>query len=323
LRYIEKPLAFYKQGGYRKLLSWILILQGRAHRDKGDYEAALSSFNELHQLGEQLGDQAQMGLADLDIGNVLSREEQYTEALRHFDDGHKIFESLKVDVYMAYAAQNRASVLWQLGRSEEAKAALDEATSIAGQSYKSLLADVHLTRSLLELSDWQIQNAKIDSQKALDLAGTQSPDIAVQVYSALALAQARSGATRAGTLAGDKAVEIANGTNDPQLLSGALLASAEATLADRDAKRALEIALSVQQTFARFGKQDSEWRAWLIAALASSRLGNDTAAHEYSSNAVSQLSSLEQKWGAEACSGYLARSDIMRFRRQLDQLLKP
>ena len=72
-----------------------------------------------------------------------------------------------------------------------------------------------------------------------------------------------------------------------------------------------------------FGKTDSEWRAWLIAARASKRLGNEAATDEYASYAVNRLSELEQKWGSEAYNSYLTRSDVMYFRKQTQQLLNP
>ena len=325
LHYIERAIVFYQQRGYRKWLSLTLPILGRSYRDRGDYEAALKTFEEQLKLGEQLGDQFEVGLVDIDIGNVLSYKEQYPEALGRFDESYRIFKSLKAEVYMAYAAENRASVLWRLGRSEEGRAALNEAASFAERAehpedtYKQLLADIHLTNSLLELSDWHLRESKT---KALKLADSEYPAVAIQAKHTLALAQARAGVTRGTKLLCQEAIDMAAGTADPQLLSGALLASAEALLYSGEAQPALEAALRAQESFARYGKSDSEWRAWLIAAQASQRLGNQTAAHEYSSYAVARLSDLEQKWGSKAYNGYLARADIMQFRKQLDQLLK-
>ncbi len=329
LSYIEPAAAFFKERGYRKWFSSSLTLLGRSYRNKGDYEAALKTFNELHQLGEQLGDQSQVGMMKIDIGNVLSYEEHYSEALRYFQESYRIFKSLKADFYMAYAAQNGASMLWQLGRSQETKASLDEAASIAAQperpevTNKHLLAHIHLTNSLLELSEWHLRQSKISSQKALDLAGDEYLDVAIQARHTLALAQARSGVIRVAKVLCQKALDMAAVTTDPQLFSSALLASAEISLASGDTQRALESALQAQESFACFGKQDSEWRAWLIAAQASRRLGNETAAREYSSYALNRLSELEQKWGSEVYNGYLIRPDIMYFHKQLDQLFKP
>jgi tetratricopeptide (TPR) repeat protein/predicted Ser/Thr protein kinase len=326
LPYIEQAVAFYQQKGYHKWLSLTLTLLGRTFRDKGDYEAALKAFEDLRQLGEQLKDESQVGNSEVDIGTVLSFQEQYTEALRHFDESYRIFKSLGARIYMGYAAKSRASVLWQVGRSEEATAALDEAASIAESpdgTYKQLMADIHLVGALMELSEGHLRECEVKSRQALDLAGAEYLDVTVLAKQTLGLAQARSGAARAGMHEEREAIRIASATADPQLLSGALLASAEAVLDSGATRQALDTAQRAQESFARYGKQDSVWRAWLIAALASQRLGNGTGAREYASYAHAQLSGLEQKWGSENYRGYLSRPDIMHLRTQLDQLLKP
>jgi hypothetical protein len=137
------------------------------------------------------------------------------------------------------------------------------------------------------------------------------------------LALTRSGNPRAGKLLCDEAVDMAARTGDPQLLSGALLARAEATLEDGDAQLALETALQAQASFARFGQQESEWRALLIATRASERTGNETARRAYATQAETALSNLTQKWGAKAYQSYLDRPDVQRSRKQLGQLLEP
>lgn len=325
LRYIEQALPFYQQGGYRKWFSQALTLLGRVHFDRGDYDAALKAFNEELQLGEQSGDQSQIALSHQEIGSVLVAQEQFPEALRHFDQSYEIKKSLNTKISVGYSLMYRASVLWQIGRYDEAKAALDGATAIAGREglYKQLLADIHMIGGRIALSEWRVQEAKSKSHQALDLAGTQYKDTAVQAKYSLGLVESRSRVARAGSKWCEEAVELATSTGDPQLLSSALLASAEASLESGDSQRALEKAMQARESFARFGKQDSEWRAWLIAAQAKHRLGEGAAAFEYATNANAQLSNLEQKWGLEAYNGYLARPDIQHFRKQLGQLLNP
>jgi serine/threonine protein kinase/tetratricopeptide (TPR) repeat protein len=326
LSYIEQVLPFYRQGGYRKYLSQALIVLGRLYRNKGDYETALRTFNELLKLAEDAGDQSQMAFSHEGIGSVLALQEQYSEAFRHFDEGYEINKLLNARVHLGYAGINRASALWQTGRYEEAQAALDEASSIARRpegTNKLLLAYVYVINGGLELSLLNFPESKISSQQALDLAGTQHKDIAIQAKYLLGLAQARSGAPRAGQLLCKEAVEIANGAGDPQLLSSAWLAWAEAILENGEAQRALETALRAQASFTRFGQQESEWRAWLIAARASVRLREAAKAHEYSSHASDGLSHLKQKWGPEAYNGYITRKDIQHALGQLGQVVKP
>ena len=329
LNYLQPALAFYQGHSYRYWTSLTLILLGRTQRDKGDYKAALNTFTELLQFAERLGDQVQAAKAHLDVGTVLTYQEQYPEALRHFDEGYAIFKTLKAGVYLAYAAQSRASVLWQLGLREETTAALDEATAIAQkadhpeETYRQLLADIHLTQALLELSEMHLAEAKRQSQNALALARADYPALTIQAKSALALAQARAGGARAADSLCEEAEELASPLHDPQLNSVTSLSCAEARLGGPEAQRALETALHAQENFARLGKKDSEWRAWLIAALASSRLGQPDAAHQYAAKANDRLLELEQEWGSENYKRYSTRSDVTYFRNQLDRLLKP
>jgi tetratricopeptide (TPR) repeat protein len=325
-RYIQQALPFFQQGGYRKLLSMALTLLGRAYRDKGDYAAALKTFEEQFQVAEQVDDPSQVALSHFEMGNVLSNQEQYPKALHHFEESYRIYKTLDAEMYVGYAANNRASVLWQMGRYEDARKALVEASSIAkrpGATYKPLLAEIYMLSGLLELSDLRLRESEVKSRQALDLAGTQYIDVAIQAKYGLGLAEARSGRSRTGALLCEDAVKMAARTGDPQLLSGALLASAEAMLEGGEAERALATALRALESFARYGKRESEWRAWLIAGRASNRLGKESEARNYASNAYDRLSSLEQQWGAESFSSYVTRRDIQQSRKQLDRLPKP
>jgi serine/threonine protein kinase/tetratricopeptide (TPR) repeat protein len=326
LRYIEQALPFYRQGGYRKWLSGALMLRGRVLRDKGDYEGALKAFNDQLQLGEQLGDQSQVALSHEEIGSVLANQEQYPAALHHFDECHKIYSELNAKLYVGYAAMHRASVLWQIGRYEEARVALREASSIAsspGGTNKLLVAAIRINDALLELSQLHNQQAGVKSHEARNLAGAKYKATAVQATYVLGLTQSRSGAPRAGRRLCAAAVDMATETGDPYLLSTALMAHAEVMLDCSDAKRALETALKARERFAASGQKDSEWRTWLIAARASERLGQQPAMREYASNADTQLRSLEQQWGSEAYRGYVSRQDVQSFLKQLAPLLKP
>jgi hypothetical protein len=96
-----------------------------------------------------------------------------------------------------------------------------------------------------------------------------------------------------------------------------MLASAEADLAGGDAHKALNNALQAQARFAGAGQIESEWRAWLIASLASRRQGDNAVAQDQQSRAASLLSQLEQRWGAQSFNSYLARPDVRDSHKQL------
>ena len=326
LRYIEQALPFYQQGGYRGWLSKALTIRARGLRDKGEYSAAMKALNDLLKLGEQLGDPSQVALTEEDIGSLLANQEQYSEALRHFDKSYEINKSLNVRLYVGYSAMQRASVLWQIGRYEEAIAALDEASATASGpdgANNHLLAAINVISALLELSKLHDQEAALKSHQALNLAGTKNRSIAIQATYVLGLTRSRSGAARAGELLCAAADDMATQLGDQRLVSATSLAHAEVMLDNGDTERALKLALEAQQSFARFGQKDSEWRSWLIAARASQRLGQQTVMREYASNANTQFRNLEQEWGSEAYRGYLSRQDVQRFLKQLIPLEKP
>ncbi len=63
--------------------------------------------------------------------------------------------------------------------------------------------------------------------------------------------------------------------------------------------------------------EESEWRAWLLASVASQRLNDNDKAREQLAQAKAVLLQLQQKWGAEAFQKYLTRPDIQVYYNQL------
>ncbi|HSF23284.1 MAG TPA: protein kinase, partial [Blastocatellia bacterium] len=64
---LQDALLFYKPSGYRKETSLALVLLGRAHRNKGDYEIALEIFEQELQLANEIGDPAQIAASHSSI----------------------------------------------------------------------------------------------------------------------------------------------------------------------------------------------------------------------------------------------------------------
>lgn len=320
---LREVIDFYQPAGYRKETSIALVLLGRAHRNKGEYDIASRIFEEQLQLAEGLGDPAQVVASHSSIAILLGIEqEKYAEALPHLNESYKINEAIGAKIGMVYDLLNRGLLLWQLGRYREARADLDSAFAIADQpeaSYKAVLAWVHLANAQMALSERRFAEAKAKGQQSLDLAGNQYPDATLQAKLAIGLAQALSGAPQPAKKLCEEAVATAKDLNNPRLISTSLLTLAEVLLGN-DAPRALTTALEAQAMFAKAGQQDSEWRALLIAARASQLSGRNTT-QEYASRAGSQCAGLQQKWGDEAYNGYLSRPDIQAYRKQLAQIL--
>ncbi|MFN2453188.1 MAG: tetratricopeptide repeat protein [Pyrinomonadaceae bacterium] len=323
--FLEQALPFYRQGGYHKETSITLNLLARVNRLKGNYDAALDVYRQLLQDAEKVGDQPQIAITQQGIGLTLMRQERFTEALAHFNECYAIYKSLGIKKGIWENLSNRADALWQIGRYDDARALLDQAAETAeprdGSDYKQP-GWVVMTEGRVALSQRRIPEAQILSRKAFALVSEKYKDIAIQAKFTLGLAEALSGTSKEGRASCDEAVTMAQqSVNDPWLLSHSLLALAEAALESGDTAVAESNALRAQEIFAHLGATASEWRAWLIAALASQRTGNHEAARERFTKAADLLSQLPQRWGAEAFSTYLARPDITLYQKQLKEAL--
>ena len=320
---LQTALNFYKPAGYRRETSIALTVLGRAYQDKGEDNTALKLFEEQSEWVKQGGDRS--GLADSHMNLALllgSSQEKYTEALAHLDEKLAIDQANNSGRGQAYDQLNRGNFFWQLGRYDEAHAALDAAFELANKKeaqLKPVLAYVHLFRARIAVSQTQYAEAKKEAQVALDLS-EKFPDILLQAKQAMGLAKAFAGSAQEGRQLCEEALTAAQAFKSRPLITSAQLALAEALILNKDPAGALQTALDAEKIFGQSGQKDSEWRALLIAARASDLAGNKAAARDYASRADIACNALQQIWGAEAYQGYLRRPDIQMYRKQLAQL---
>jgi len=323
LRHLKPALDFYQQAGYRSETSACIVLSARANRHKGDYETALKANEQLLQLGQQLNDQSQIALSHTEIGGVLTRQEKYSEALDHFSQAYSFYSSQGIQRSVGNNLGSRGDVLWRLGRYSEADTLLVQAAAVAdkpGSEVKPLSLAVNLAAAEIALSEGNFANARVRAEKVFQTAGAEFKTVATSAKVVIGLAQSYGGAMAAGKQVATEAVEMAKQLNDPAQLAAAQLALAEAMLLGGDSRAASSNALQAQEVFRRLGQPASEWRALLVASQASQNLGDKSKAREYAMQARDLLSKLEQRWGSENYHSYLSRTDIKRFRKQLDQL---
>ena len=322
LPYVEQALAIYQQGGYRKEASRALMLLARAKNLKGDYAAALQAYEQQLEIADRIGDESQVARAHAEIGNMLNLRERYPEALRHIDESIAKYVSLDNQQNAGYCFADRCDALWRLGRYEEAREALRQAHSIADEPdgrNKQLLAKICLIETHLTLSERRFPQAIEKARQALAL--DEETEEAINVKYALGLAEALSSEKRQGVRTCAEAVEMARRAKDGRMLPDALLALAEAMLESGDWQGALANALEAQRILAPAGRQESEWRAWLVAGRASQQAGDGASARDYLSRADNMLESLEVLWGAESYNLYLTRPDVQHYRDSLRQTL--
>ena len=316
--YVEQALLFYEQGGYRQEMIQSLTLLGQAYDLNGDYDRALRGFERLLSMAQENKDQLQEALSHKNIGTVLAHQERYPEALEHFTSSYGLYNSLDKRLEAGYSQVSRADMLWRLGQGPEGRGVLNLAASIAEQpAYSDLKGRIYIVRAGLELSERNFHQAIIDGGRAIKLDDSETKRPAIEAQTLVGLAHVLSSAKRKGLHECEEAARKAEETNDPRLVSSSLLALAEARLNAADFKGALESALRAQAIHTRAGQKESEWRAFLIAGVASQHSGNKQTARDYLSRCDAILSALAQKWAGEYANGYLNRHDIKTYREQL------
>ncbi|HEV7842985.1 MAG TPA: tetratricopeptide repeat protein, partial [Pyrinomonadaceae bacterium] len=300
LAYVEQARLYFQQNRFQRDVSLCLTQIGRAHRQKGDYDKALEVFNQKMELAEQLGDKTQTAASFGERGAVRAEQEQYLEASAEFERSRNIYKSLGDgdQLNLAYSLHNIGNMQWRLGRYDDARESFKEAHDIAGSPktfYKPLLAELNLSNAEMALSELRYADAIDFARKALEGAGTEYKSVAVMAKYTLGLAQAFSGAKREAKASCEQALNDAKTAGDEALLSRAMLALAEVLYESGDASGALEYAMKAQARFAQYLQWDSEWRAWLVAARASLRRGDDSTAQQQMAQATDVLSKLRQK----------------------------
>ena len=325
VQYLEPALAFYQQGGYRSETISCLALLARANLQKGDYAAADKGNEELMRLAKESNDQSLIARAHAERGSALIREEKFPEALDHLNQAYSIYSSQGIPRSMGYNLASRGEVLSRLGRFDEAKALLDQASAIAnkpGGELKRLSVETQLALAEIALMQDNFANAKAPAEKVVELAGTEFKGSVTSAKIVIGLAEGYGGArsAAAGKQTTSAAVELAKQLNDPAQLASAQSAFAAVLLLAGDSRSAATNALQAREVFARLGQMESEWQALLIAAQASENLGDKNQARDYAMRAKDTFSKLEQRWGSEDYKSYLSRPDIQRFRKHLEQL---
>lgn len=320
LGYLEPALNFYQSAGFRTETNQAMNLRARIYRYKGDYNSALKSLDDQLKFAQQTNDHAQVALAQASIGNVLLDQEKYAEALESFEQSYAIQKSLNNQLQIGYALLNRGAAHWRLGRDEEARRDLGEATTLAGRddaAFKELQAHVLLVQAQMSLADRDFRSAIDRATQANALAGEQVKIVRVRAGYLMGLAQSLAGQTRVGQKACEEATEAAASLNDPPLVARARLALAEASLVAGDNQRAITAAQESRAFFTSAALAEAEWRAWLIEGLATQKAGEHEKAQSCRNRASELLASLEQKWGGEVFQKYINRPDIRVYQATL------
>lgn len=321
---IKQALEFFSQAKYLRQVSLCLTYVGREHRRKGEYDLALEAYKQKLHIAEVSGDAREEAFVKADIGTSYAKQKRFPEALVSYDESYTINKALGFGPSMAYNLMNRASVLSQLGRYDEARLSLDEAAALANTPdgvLKAVLVEIQMIQAQIALSQRNFQDARRFSSQAIERAGTSYPDVAIGAKITLGSAQAFSGQTGEGKRICEEALELAQHAGEEALVSDAMLALAQVLYEDGDVDRALTLALTGQERLARSGEQESEWRAWLLAARCGNRKHDLEGTRTRLTHANDSLTRLQQQWGADAFDRYQSRKDIQFSRKQLSEAI--
>lgn len=334
--FIDQALSFYNAGGYRREISRCMVMIGRTQLLKGDFDGALKTLDEQLQLGRQVEDPGQLARSQAEVAAALSKQDLYPQALVRYTESYELNKKLNNPLNTAFALLNRGDMLARLGRYDEANTALNELKPFLDQlsndnRYKLIWsAWSYLIRAQMDFSEQRFTEAKSNCQQALailkhgrEVLGDPKAAIntEVAVRATLGLADVFTHDVGNGLRLCNEAVTLAatvgqRSTDDADVR----LMLAEALLESGDAERALTTAREAQAGLAARHRQESEWRAWLIAARAGERLQDSEITRDALLKTRALLDQLRSKW-RENFDSYASRPDIKLSLGQLSQLL--
>jgi serine/threonine protein kinase len=325
IREAEKAREFFKSSGYRGEELGTLLVIARLNRKLGNFDMAERAYQDAIPVSIRRGDRLLGAVARAEYGQLLADQGRYPEALTQFDERYKLSQSLNQKISVIYALLYRADLLSRLGDYQKAEADLKDARSLADQSNSNsgaLAMELLLFEAQKALSQFQTEVALAKSKQAIALSNSQLPEIQIKARRIICVAQVISGTPRAGVSHCKGAVALAEKGGDKRLLLEAQLATAQAELVSGAPEVAGKIASQVQNEFARLRQPESEWQAFLLAALANRRLERRQLAYDQASQAAKILDTLRSKWGEKPFALYLLRPDIRQQNEQLNELIQ-
>ena len=322
IQQVEPAARFYKNSGYLLQSVLSLLITARAQRKLGRFAPAQAAYNDALPLVRQLRDWSTEALVLSEIGHLLVSWERLPDALQHYRQREELSRKHNQPRGIAHARVDQASVLWQLGRHDEARAALAEVANLLKQpelAEKQLPLEISLIEARQALSLEKPQEALRLTERVLAPAGAASEEMRIRARWIRCLAYASSGTARAGLPLCREAVALADKGSNRPLQADAHFALAAAAEAGGLPDEAHQHARQAAAMFKAQERDESEWRAWLLASLLSRRQGDPRRAAEEIAAALHCQSELQKHWGPDAFKQYLGRPDISRLQASLAQ----
>jgi tetratricopeptide (TPR) repeat protein/predicted Ser/Thr protein kinase len=313
LRLAQGALEFFDHVNYRSSVSACLTIIGRAERQLGNYEVALQNFERRLKIEQDADNRYEIGATQGDIGSVLVEMERFPEALAHYDQNYEILKTEGLVRTLGYSQGNRAEMLWRLGRYDDAAVAWTEVFKIAKdpKTADDALAAENL-RAQAEMEMSRSNPAAAKKLVAPVVSGTEDDSSAIFIRAQIVdgLAKSRAGSPAVGIEEGRRALANATNAANVPLITYARLLLAESLYLGGKMGEAAELAKQVGESSAGSNRFETEWRAWLLAAIANESLGDHVLADAQRARSSAALSQLQSIWGDAAFNGYRTRPDI-------------
>ena len=303
-REAREALAYYQPNGFAQESFQCLTLIGRSERDRGDYAAALDSFQRFLTMAERSQDRLQMALAHESLGSVRFAQEQYPEALEQYQKNLELSTDAE---HIGYAGLECGNTLRLLGRYAEARTMLERVDAIA-EKFPSIRLNLMQARADLALSRNLYAEAAAISRRALASDAGQNPIAIADLKRILGLALLASGNRTEGLRNCQESLAAVAKLNDVAATLRSRVALLRARLETGDRAGALNLLHDAGPALA--GHPESRWRA--LAWMA-------RAGRQYAAPARDALDDLARQWGAAAYRIYLTRPDVQELSRPLLQ----
>jgi tetratricopeptide (TPR) repeat protein len=310
----QEALPFFQQNNFARETVQCTLVLGRAQGYQGQYDAAWGFARQGLAAAGKSQDRFLIMLAQEAMGTVLLEEEQFPEALEHYEKELELSTALRDVAHNGYAALQCGMALWPLGRYAEAQARFDQAEAAAAK-FKDLRPNIGQQRAEALLSAGRYPEAIATCSRLLSSTKRDEQDTLADLNRMLGLALIRMGRKQEGRQHCERSFETAAAARNASLLEACTSAVAEARLETGDWKGVLAAVHALDQRLSKL--PDSNWRAKVMEARASEALRDRDAARQEALAAQAQLDAIERQWGEPVFQLYHARPDLQRFWRPL------
>lgn len=198
----DKALACYKDNlvnaekiGDKRLISACVSHIGDVYSTAGYYEKAMKYYLRDLEIKESLGDKSGISILYGNICVTLSEQEMYEEAFTAIDKAIAIDLDLNTKVHLMYHLSNKAEVLYNLGKYQEADKLNNESIKLnkdfddAGLLYETKLLACKIAFKLGDDNQKYYQIRKLDSMITESTNQIHIAELNFQIYKLLQAAQ--------------------------------------------------------------------------------------------------------------------------------------